>query len=300
MTCHSEEMTPATFHVHPEMPPSWHPVHNHNKKRRHKCLETKRLIHCPTTEVSLIFPRHIVIAQPPSRLIPSVTHSSYRFASSIWGTSPGLPGIQHDTYAAGMPLAVFSSSCGGENSSHIIMGCESAELSDPEIREQLEASGLVLGFSEDRSLVVAVRGPSARAWQSTLPNPDRPTPNQLHQGENRAAKVTVLRDRTSAAFVAEAGGRLTVWWCIYDVTFGYRKDGDEPLTRSGLNKVRVWVYHVNNLAARRKPDIVRGHLAAMAIDICQLQVDIVANPQKHGSWLVYHMSTFFSTTSMMT
>ena len=178
-----------------------------------------------------------------------------------------------------------------------------AELSDPEIREQLEASGLVLGFSEDRSLVVAVRGPSARAWQSTLPNPDRPTPNQLHQGENRAAKVTVLRDRTSAAFVAEAGGRLTVWWCIYDVTFGYRKDGDEPLTRSGLNKVRACVYHVNNLAARRKPDIVRGHLAAMAIDICQLQVDIVAgatNPQKQGAWLVYHMSTFFPTTPMRT
>jgi len=99
--------------------------------------------------------------------------------------------------------------------------------------------------------------------------------------------MTVLRDRTSAAFVAEAGGRLTVWWCIFDVTFGYRSEGDEPLTRSGLNKVRVCVYHVNSIAAKRKPDIVRGHLAAMAIDVCELQVDIVAGDANGAAYSYY-------------
>jgi hypothetical protein len=62
-----------------------------------------------------------------------------------------------------------------ENSSHIIMGCEASELLNPEVREQLEAIGLVLGFSEDTSLVVAARGPSAKARHGILPRPDRPT-----------------------------------------------------------------------------------------------------------------------------
>jgi len=70
-----------------------------------------------------------------------------------------------------------------KNSSHIIMGCEASELNNPDVKEQLEASGLVLGFSEDTSLVVAVRGPSAKAWQSTLPRPDRPTRQELQMCE---------------------------------------------------------------------------------------------------------------------
>jgi hypothetical protein len=97
------------------------------------------------------------------------------------------------------------------------MGCEASELSNPDVKEQLEASGLVLGFSEDTSLVVAVRGPSAKAWQSTLPRPDRPTRQELHMCETKAAKVTVLRDRTSAAFAAGTEDRLTGWWCVFEV-----------------------------------------------------------------------------------
>ena len=167
------------------------------------------------------------------------------------------------------------------------MGCEASELLNPEVREQLEASGLVLGFSEDTSLVVDVRGPSAKAWQSTLPRPDRPTQQEQRMCEAKAARVTILRDRTTAALAAETDNKLTVWWCIFGVTFGHLSDRDEPLQRSGLNKVRICVYHVNNFAARRRPEIVRGHLAAMALDVCQLQADIVAGDANGAAYSFY-------------
>jgi hypothetical protein len=105
--------------------------------------------------------------------------------------------------------------------------------------------------------------------------------------ETKAAKVTASRDRTSAAFAADTEDRLTVWWCVFQVSFGHLSDKEEPLSRSGLNRVRVCVYHVNNVAAKRKPDIVRGHLAAMAIDICQLQIDIVAGDANGAAYSYY-------------
>jgi len=105
--------------------------------------------------------------------------------------------------------------------------------------------------------------------------------------EAKAARVTILRDRTTAAFAAESDNKLTVWWCIFEVTFGHLSDRDEPLQRSGLNKVRICVYHVNNFAARRRPEIVRGHLAAMALDVCQLQADIVAGDANGAAYSFY-------------
>jgi len=78
-----------------------------------------------------------------------------------------------------------------------------------------------------------------------------------------------------------------VWWCVFEISFGHLSDKEEPLSCSGLNKVRVCTYHVNNVAAKRKPDIVRGHLAAMAIDICQLQDDIVAGDANGAAYSYY-------------
>jgi len=100
----------------------------------------------------------------------------------------------------------------------------------------------------------------------------------------KAATVNVLRGRTTAAFAASANTKVTIMWCFFEVTFGKFRDTDEPVRRSGLDRVRICVYHIGNEDTKRRPDVVRGHLAAMIIDVCQLPVDVIAGDTNEAAY----------------
>ncbi len=122
---------------------------------------------------------------------------------------------------------------------------------------------------------------------------------------NESTLVTVLRDTTKPTdrvFVdfADDPTDATVkerdlWYCICNIDFGIISraggtvdpncpNGRPPLPcfrdgrknwRGGYTHLRVLVFHVNNVAAKVRPQLVRKKLRQMLMDCVRFQVDVL-------------------------